>query len=80
MLLTVMSAVGATPQLFSRVVTRELMLLTVEPKLLKFAMRGYRASDWPLDQQSQEMQRRPNVDPLPRMAGQRGAFWQSKSG
>ena len=59
MLLTVMSAVGATPQLFSRVVTRELMLLTVEPKLLKFAMRGYRASDWPLDQQSQEMQRRP---------------------
>ena len=39
-LLTVMSAVGATPPLFSRVVTRESMLLTVVPKLLKFAIRG----------------------------------------
>ena len=39
-LLTVMSAAGATPPLFSRVVTRESMLLTVAPKLLKVATKG----------------------------------------
>ena len=39
-LLTVMSAAGATPPLFSRVVTPESMLLTVAPKLLKVATKG----------------------------------------
>ena len=58
-LLTVRSAVGSTPGLFSRSVTRW-------PRLLKFAMRGagVRLADWPLDQQSQLIWR---VLPLPRM-------------
>ena len=71
-LLTVKSAVGATPPLFSKVVRRLSMEVTVEPRLLKVATRGYRESDWPLLQQSQEICR---VDPFPSMGCADRRLW-----
>ena len=45
--LTVRSAVGATPGAFSRAVTRPSMDVTVLPRELKVATRGWRPSLWP---------------------------------
>jgi len=74
-LLTVMSAVGATPPLFSMSVTREDRELTVDPKLLKFEIKGYRVSLCPFDQQSQLIWR---VLPLPRMGWAESGVWQRR--